>query len=126
MSKAYLIFEDSPRWYMKLFKKDYRHVSVVIPIGEQYLYINVRHSDMSYIVLDAERIERMHDRAVGHVTIMQVDVNPKIKFRGPMLFTCVELVKRVLGVHNAWVFTPYQLYKYFVKQKRRTYVQQNK
>ena len=29
-----------------------------------------------------------------------------------MLFTCVEAVKRVLGIHSRGIFTPWQLYRH--------------
>lgn len=32
-------------------------------------------------------------------------------------FTCVEAVKRLLGIHARFVFTPWQLYKYLNKKK---------
>jgi hypothetical protein len=42
-----------------------------------------------------------------------------IKILAPLsLYTCVEGVKRILGVHNFWIFTPYQLYKYLTKNRR--------
>lgn len=33
-------------------------------------------------------------------------------------FTCVEAVKRVLGVHAPWVATPWQLYRYLQPPKK--------
>jgi hypothetical protein len=32
-------------------------------------------------------------------------------------FTCVEGAKRILGVHNIMIVTPWQLYKLLVKEK---------
>ena len=31
------------------------------------------------------------------------------------IFTCVEVVKRILGISKKRVLTPYQLYKYLLK-----------
>ena len=31
-------------------------------------------------------------------------------------FTCVEAVKRLLGIEAVWVLTPWQLYRYLIKQ----------
>jgi hypothetical protein len=36
-----------------------------------------------------------------------------------MLFTCVEAVKRILGIHNRFIFTPFQLYRYLNKQIKK-------
>jgi hypothetical protein len=33
-------------------------------------------------------------------------------------FTCVEAVKRVLGIHRRRIVTPWQLYRHLVKQNR--------
>ncbi|CCQ72348.1 hypothetical protein [Magnetospira sp. QH-2] len=32
------------------------------------------------------------------------------------LYTCVESVKRVLGLHNRWILTPWQLFRYLIRQ----------
>lgn len=37
-------------------------------------------------------------------------------------YTCVEAVKRVLGLHAPWVFTPWQLYRYLKKSDKRKIV----
>lgn len=31
-------------------------------------------------------------------------------------YTCVEAVKRVLGIQNRWIVTPWQLYRYLCRQ----------
>ncbi len=33
----------------------------------------------------------------------------------PMLFTCVEAVKRIIGLHDFGIVTPWQLYKALIK-----------
>ena len=33
------------------------------------------------------------------------------------LYSCVEAVKRVLGIHNGWVVTPYQLYAHLTSNR---------
>jgi len=30
-------------------------------------------------------------------------------------YTCVEVVKRLLGIHDRWVMTPWSLYRYLAK-----------
>ena len=32
-----------------------------------------------------------------------------------MMFTCVEAVKRILGIHKRWILTPWQLYRHLTK-----------
>jgi len=37
----------------------------------------------------------------------------------PMIFTCVEAVKRILGIHSVRIFTPWQLYRHLIKQQQK-------
>jgi len=41
----------------------------------------------------------------------------KIRF-GPM--SCVEMIKRLLGVGGVWIVTPHQLYRTLVKRSEST------
>jgi len=36
-----------------------------------------------------------------------------------MFFSCVEFIKRVLGIHSCFILTPWQLYKYLNKEKEK-------
>lgn len=56
----------------------------------------------------------------GHKVIQSRISKSKIKSMPPMIFTCVEAVKRILGVRNFKILTPWQLYKY-LKNERKNY-----
>ena len=36
-------------------------------------------------------------------------------------FTCVEAVKRVLGIHAPWVLTPWQLFRHLTTENKKKY-----
>jgi hypothetical protein len=41
---------------------------------------------------------------------------PKQKILPPMMFTCVEAVKRIIGLRGWWILTPWQLYAALAKR----------
>ena len=47
------------------------------------------------------------------LTVVETHVRSAPKRPAPIRpFTCVEAVKRILGIHAPWVLTPWQLYRY--------------
>lgn len=122
MYNAYVIFEDSPSVWTRPFKRHFRHVSVVLPLGGgQYVHIDPRMKRIEHKLITHEDVEAMYDRTLYHdVAILKTVVNKGIdKDHKPMFFTCVEFVKRAIGLHAFWVFTPSQLYDHILKSKRK-------
>jgi hypothetical protein len=46
---------------------------------------------------------------------------PSVSYRPffPFFFTCVEAVKRILGLRAWWIVTPWQLYRHLIGRKSR-------
>lgn len=118
MTGAYVIFEDSRSIWTRLFKKNYRHVSILLPAGEGlWVHIDPVMQGVYYEVVTDEDVEHIHDRVLFHdVSIVQVELKTLYGNHFPAAFTCVELVKRILGIYNWGIVTPYQLYKYLCNQ----------
>ncbi len=56
-------------------------------------------------------------RAHGQQVVEAVVKTPPMRPAPLMPMTCVEAVKRVLGIHTRRIITPYQLYKFLNKQR---------
>lgn len=125
MYNAYIVFEDSPAWWTKPFKKDFRHVSLILPLEhDRYVHVDPRHKGIDFKLVTHNDIQAMYDRTLYHdVAIVQYRVEKGInKGYTPSVFTCVELVKRALGIHAWWILTPRQLYHHIRKLKGEKYV----
>lgn len=120
MPSAYIVFEDSPSIGTRLFKKHFRHVSVVLPHKDNtahYTYINPLPWGVEVRPLLAWQVDRMIEKQkYSEVEVLAVPMGEFNKRYRTGLPTCVELVKRCVGLHAPFVLTPYQLYKHILKE----------
>ena len=115
--KMWIVFsgESEIKWIKFLFKKGYRHCYAVINDGSRWVTcdplahkteISVHHQ----IPADFDLPKWLRDRGLKVVSVPQMSF--KKKALPPAFFTCVETVKRLIGVRKLFVFTPYQLFRY--------------
>jgi hypothetical protein len=105
--------------WLKILKPGFRHCYVLMNDGERWLSIDplshymdvtVHHTLPPSFDLPLWLEER------GHKVVKAPTA--RIKKEAPwMFFTCVEAVKRVLGLHERFIFTPWQLYKHLTKTR---------
>lgn len=113
--KAWVVFSgkaDLP--WLKILKPGFRHCFVLLNDGERWLSMEPLLNHMELKIhhnvpadFDLPRWFQMRGQTVvrGHVDHSHTKCAPW------MLFTCVEAVKRVLGLHERFVITPWQLYR---------------
>ena len=101
--------------WLKCLKPGFRHCYVLINDGERWTSIDpLSHitevSVHHHVPVDFDLPKWLETRG-NHVVRapLRRDVTKPAPF---MLFTCVEAVKRVLGIHRRAVFTPWQLYQH--------------
>ena len=113
---AVVVFADrTDLWWLKMLHPGFRHCFVVLfatgrAVAIESLATGVAVSDLGaatpYEIAAAYR--RMGNRAV--ITLCQGRLTAP---RSPSVFSCVEHVKRTIGVHSRFTLTPYRLWKYF-------------
>jgi hypothetical protein len=121
MPEAYVVFENSESVWTRLFKIHFRHVSVVVQLKSGlYLHMNPRMCRVDFRVVTSEEVHNMYMRVADrNVTILKYKIDKDVERNRVLnMFTCVEFVKRVLNIHALHVQTPYQLYRYILKQKK--------
>ena len=96
-SEVYVAFEDTNcLWWLKFLKPGFRHCYVILVAAE-------KQDTKKFMTEFAHK---------GGVTLCRVHMEETIFKPAPfMVFTCVEFVKRVLGIRDIAIITPYQLYK---------------
>lgn len=117
--KAWLVCVNRNEFKMlRILKKGFRHCFIVLHDGAHWISIDPMSNQMEVIVHnvapDFDLPTWLQSR--GHRTI-EAPIAERINKSAPlMLFTCVEACKRILGVRNIFILTPWQLYKHILKK----------
>ncbi len=116
--KAWVVFSgQADRAWLRFLKPGFRHCFVLLHDGRHWLSFDplLNHSEVlvHYHLSDdfdfPGWLENRGERIVP-ASLCRTRANP-----APVtLFTCVEAVKRVLGLHNWFIFTPWQLYRHLI------------
>lgn len=116
-SYFYVVFQDETSlWWLRILKPGFRHCYILIPLGDNsylelnpmsnQLFINIYHFPRGY-----DYISSLKAASKQVVWVAMPQYTPMSA--APIgVFTCVEFVKRTLGLHDRKIMTPYALYKY--------------
>ncbi len=106
--------------YLKLLKEGFRHCFLIYRNGKrQWVAIDGLSSHLEVEVLDVEgHINLPHWFKNQGFIVQSVQYLNERRFKPApwSFFTCVEVIKRFLNIHEFFIFTPYQLYRYLEKQ----------
>ncbi|MGB0670899.1 MAG: hypothetical protein ACPGNT_05340 [Rhodospirillales bacterium] len=112
--KALIVFTDATEIsWLRILKPGFRHCFAMIAEPEGWIiYDTLAHQ--TEIVLwrglsEAEVLTSLCARGNRVVPAILLDAPKKLAPLRPL--TCVEAIKRLLGLRAPWVFTPYQLYR---------------
>lgn len=118
--KAWVIFSgqaDLP--WLKILKPGFRHCAVLLNDGRNWITIDPLSNYTDIVVhqvpVDFNLPQWMRNRGFTAVPA------PLHRHHRPApfaLFSCVESVKRVLGIHKRFIFTPWQLYRHLNKNEQ--------
>ncbi|MFY8095566.1 MAG: hypothetical protein ACOVN0_18965 [Niveispirillum sp.] len=112
---ALLVFcHDTEIAWLRILRPGFRHVFVALPVAGGWITLDPLSTrlEAEYHPLPADTDLAAWFRARGHPVLITAQ-RPPIPAQWPLApFTCVTLVKRVLGIRAAWVQTPWQLYRH--------------
>ena len=107
---------DSDIGLLKQFlKKGYKHCAIHLLINGVWISIDPLLSGLKILVHDVRASFDMasHLKRAGYDIITLHNVKPaqntKIRWS---IFTCVEVIKRILNIHHFFIITPDQLWRY--------------
>jgi len=104
--------EGAGFWPRVLGRPGFRHCFVALNDGRAWIELDPRGDGLHVGAdLSAEIDLAAHYRALGYVVVAASVASVRSPYALPWAFTCVETVKRVLGLHGWWVWTPWQLYR---------------
>lgn len=118
--KAWVVFtgETDIPW-LKFLKDGFRHCFVLINDGTRWISIDplAPYTDIEihyHVDSDFDLPDWLCSRGYK---VVPSDINKTHKTPAPwMLCSCVESIKRILGIHKRLILTPWQLYQYLIKQ----------
>lgn len=118
--RAWVVFcKNTDIWWLRFLKKGFRHCFLVLNDGCNWITYDPTSAFTDIVVqktpMDFDLPKWFSQR--GDFVVPTI-IEKQKKIAPLSIFTCVEGVKRVLGIHNLWILTPYQLYKYLIKNKR--------
>lgn len=120
----YVVFQDETSlWWLHLLKKNFRHCYVLLPMEQTNSYLELNPFSNQFVVrqysfgasFDYLQALRQQGKLVCEVTTINTPNGCAPWF----FFTCVEFVKRFMGLHDCSIITPYQLYQKISKSNCR-------
>lgn len=123
---AVVAFADAerPRW-LRLFAKGFRHCFALVCSSGRWVVINpMSHwTDVTVLAATAdgatadEMVRTLEERGLAAVACTVAE--PAQRAWPPAPFTCVEVVKRILGIKKPLVLTPRQLFRLLEQSHRK-------
>ena len=113
--KAIVGFGGEPTfWWMRFLKKGFYHCLIALGGDSFWILIDPLVAQIDMIVLQQADVERFLNKN-GYTTVHVSVKNPvghRLRIRP---YSCVETVKKILGIQDNSLWTPYQLYLFLKK-----------
>lgn len=117
--RALVIFSGgSGVWWLRWLRPGFRHCFAAVDDGTHWLTVDpllhrleVRASGLASAFDLAAEYRRM-----GLVVLEIAPPETALRAAPVGFFTCVETVKRLLGLRARWVLTPWQLYRFLARR----------
>ncbi|CAK0778036.1 hypothetical protein CCP2SC5_70059 [Azospirillaceae bacterium] len=114
ISEALAIFRgDANLPWLRLLRPGFRHCFVAVRENQHWIILDplLPFTDVSCLETPPEFDLAAWFRNMG-MTVVPTLVDRSSRRPAPWgPFTCVEAVKRILGLHDRWVLTPWQLFQ---------------
>ena len=114
LEDVYVVFADETSlWWLRFLKKGFRHCYLLFPLAEGRVWLEVNPFS-NRTLFRLHRYGRAFNLAASlrGKTVVRGKIAPAPLKCAPLgFFTCVEFVKRTLGIHSFFIITPWQLFK---------------
>ena len=126
--EAMVVFSPEVQlWWLRFLKKGFKHCFVILSNEQNLVVIDPLRNRTEICVMSSFPLARMQSllEANGYITVR---TNVRQNFTAAVslgLFSCVEMAKRLLGIHKFSIITPYRLYKFLNKDKNMKIILDN-
>ncbi|MBU6235264.1 MAG: hypothetical protein KGQ41_05420 [Alphaproteobacteria bacterium] len=114
MREVYVAFSGKADvWWLRFLKAGFRHCFAIVREEHGWLVIDPLLHKMDVLTASQDPAFDMPQwlRARGYRVVKATVSAPPMRALYPAPFTCVEAVKRLIGLQAWAVFTPWQLYR---------------
>ncbi len=104
---------------LRFLKKGFRHCFALLPRGGGWVLYNPLSHQTDIVVHGAVTVDALAKwyRKQGYRAVQCLEKKAPPRLAPLRPYTCVEAVKRVLGIHNGRILTPWQLYRHLRAQQ---------
>lgn len=118
-SEAWVVFSgEADLWWLKILKPGFRHCFVVARDDNHWIVLDPLspHLELAVLPLPHE-FDVPNWLREQNLTVIQAPITRRYQKAAPVnLFSCVEVIKRFLGIHARRIVTPWQLYRFLNKE----------
>lgn len=118
--RALVVFSgQADLWWLRLLRPGFRHCFVVLRGDRGWVAVDAlsHRTALVHIPEMQENILQTCYRRRGFLVVPSEINSPKKSMAPIMPYSCVESVKRILGIHARLVVTPWQLYRHLNKSR---------
>ena len=119
---AWVVFSgQTDRPWLRLLKHGFRHCFILVNDGRAWFSFDpmLHYTDLRMHHHIPPNFDLPSWFADNNYQVMKTNICRTPKRPAPLaFFTCVEAVKRFLGIHARSVMTPWQLYRYLSKYQK--------
>ena len=123
---GYVFFSDqSELWWLRFLRRGFRHCALIIEKDNLFILVDpLSHQLMIDVHVELKREDFAHWLAHCGMTYVAVEMKPCPLRAAPWGFlSCVEVIKRILGIRQRFIVTPWQLYNFLVdKSPKKEYI----
>lgn len=121
-TSTWIVFSnDTDIGMLRFFKRGFRHCFMMMQQGDRWVLVDPRSNKTDVHLLQHPKsfnFPRYYTEQ-GKTVVKIPDINVPNKIMSPFPVSCVETLKRMIGLHAWWVMTPYQLYKKLLKLQNK-------
>jgi hypothetical protein len=119
--RAIVVFRDATeiRW-LRFLKRGFRHCAVLVEVDQGWILCDAlsHQTIIKYIFNRSDQDIVEHLGAIGLHAIEVRMQTPPARMAPLLPFSCVETVKRILGIHAWSIVTPWQLYRHLIDDQK--------
>lgn len=116
--EIFVVFTDqTDLWWLKFLRRGFRHCFIIMRFADIWISVDALAHKTEIMRIDLPDGFNLPQwlEAQGDSVIQHHIQPPKLKPLWPAIFSCVETVKRSLGLRRPFIFTPWQLYQFLKK-----------
>ena len=108
--------------WLRLLRPGFRHCFVVVEVEMGWLCLNpLAHRTIMDFWPLSPHVDLAADFRHQDLVVVETRLVLPARRQAPILpFSCVEAVKRVLGIHSLGILTPWQLYRHLTQSGKKS------